>query len=249
MAIEQTVSEQHLDSNHAGPPILSSSLEMVRQACVPSIAASSTGAGNRFPHLAANVAEPIDISSSSSDVEIVASSDDEQPLTVGQAATIFASPLQFWIDKIGNRMVQAHRFVEANSNRVSWRLPLLRQNIIEWTITHIEDILAQQYVKSFYIGITARLEQRWSGGPGIKGHKNDGWQRMYLLAVSDDPDEIGDAEKSVIGRFRRWGRHGYFNPDGHRLCMNRNPGAEGARGGEAPHILYVVWKWNPRHLG
>ena len=137
---------------------------------------------------------------------------------------------------------------------VRWHLPhILAQDIVEWTVAHINDILAQEYVKAFYIGITHKIGWRWSDP--VRGHRVKGWQQMVLCAVSDDSGKIARAEVSVLDQFPYYCRGGgLLGPrvvagrtvTGHRLCTNRNPGAEGGFHGVPPHILYVCWRWNPR---
>ena len=180
---------------------------------------------------------------------------DDQPIVSRPASSSACSNVRFLMTldcAMGRRMVEYDEFVRTSDNRVVWHLAPLGQNIVDWAIAYINNILARAYVKAFYFGITARLQERWLGAPArhgfrrLVGHKEKGWQRMTLLAASHLPDEIGDAEKSVLAKFRRWGRGGYFNVEGHPLCANRNPGGEGARAGSPPHILYCCVSWNPR---
>lgn len=180
------------------------------------------------------------------------SSGEDEP-TAAVASAMSSDPtVRFWIGMIGNRMVEADAFVQASGGRIVWHLSPLRRTIVDWTIRHIHNILSQQYVQAFYIGLTARLEARWLGAPPFQGrprmvgHKAKGWHKMFLVAVSDNPCEIGDAKKAVITKFRKWDRFRLVNHEGHFLCSNRNPGGEGAYGGCPPHILYVLVRWNPR---
>ena len=206
---------------------------------------------------------------SSSRTEVVVEDDpsgDDEPITtvppasasasatrppIGGIENCSGSPLKFWMRRIGARMVEADAFVRGSGDRLDWDLTPPGQNIVDWAIAYIQNVLARAWVKAFYVGLTSSLRQRWLGEDSpshgrarMEGHKVKGWQRMTLLAVSDLPDVIGDAEKAVIAKFRRWGQHGFFNEEGHPLCANRNPGGEGARAGVPPHLLYVCFSWN-----
>lgn len=166
-----------------------------------------------------------------------------------------ATPLRYWVERIGCRMAQAEQDVTGFGGRVCWNLPhTLGHNTVEWAIAHINGILDQAYVKAFYVGITHKVGWRWSDPDA--GHRRKGWQRMFLLAVSDSSDVISQAEIAVLEEFRFYCRGGYFlGPRevrgrivrGHRLCVNRLPGGEGGSHGEPPHVLYVCWRWNPRN--
>lgn len=156
-----------------------------------------------------------------------------------------ALPLPFWCLRIGRRMVEADAFVRSSGNRVRWHLPAPGSDIVPWAIAHVNNILSQEYVRAFYIGLTALLPERcWDSG---RGHFVKGWQVMFIVGVSDDADEIGNGEKAVIAQFRRHDPRGLLvNHNGHPLCTNRNPGGEGARAGIPPHFLYLCFSWNPR---
>ena len=176
-----------------------------------------------------------------------------RPIVAGPYANVFPPHVRFWIDSIGERMWEAEEFVRAYSDRVRWHLAPPGSNIVDACIAHINDILGQQFVREYYIGLTARLPQRWVGERRplvgrrpMRGH-NVRFQEMVIVGVSADAGEIGDAEEAVIAQFRRFGRSGQIeNHNGDFRCANRSPGREGARGGEPPHCLYVCWSWNPR---
>jgi hypothetical protein len=167
------------------------------------------------------------------------SSGDDEPVATAQSASSFVSPLEFWIARIGNRMVEANEFVRGSCDRLGWELPPVGASIVDWAIAHILNTLSRQWVAAFYIGLTARLPQRWLGEDEMVGHKVKGWQRMILVGVSESSDEIRNAEIAVIARFRRIGQN-----EGHPLCTNLSPGGERGRGNSPPHLLYVCWQWN-----
>ena len=129
-------------------------------------------------------------------------------MAVGSAQSS-VSPLQFWIQRIGDRMVEAADVVRDNSYRLAWDLPPPGSDIADWAISRIRDILSQGYVKAFYIGLTSRLRERWFGSGRMVGHHVK-WQQMFIVGASDHADEIGNAETSVISQFRRYGPRGVF---------------------------------------
>ena len=190
-------------------------------------------------------------------VVVVVEDDDEAdggdvPISIAASANASASPLEFWIQRIGARMAAADAFVRGNADRMRWQLPPPGASIVDHAIGMINDTLGQGYVRVFYIGLTAELGRRWDGDPNpiagrkpMQGHKVK-YQKIVIVGCSDHDDEIGDAEISVIARFRRHDRNGICNINGDFRCDNRNPGGEGARGGTPPHLLYVCWSWNPR---
>ena len=77
---------------------------------------------------------------------------------------------------------------------------------------------------------------------------------MYVAAVSESSDEIAQAERDAIARFRRYDRSGELvNPSAPVGCQNRAPGGEGAHhGGFSPFCLYVVcgneFNWRPSEM-
>ena len=193
-------------------------------------------------------------------------------LVPDMAASYIASPLAFWIGKIGDAMEKAVFDVSHMGGQVVWQLPPnLGQDIVMWAVAHINDALAQGGVHSFYIGLTSQVFHRWWGrrdadlrrGPLIfdrvmVGHCFSGWHRMTLLAVSDDAGVIARADRAVIGQYRQRGPSGeYLGPPSRGLgyallpqvgdsrCENRKPGGEGGEGGGPPHILYVCMRWDP----
>ena len=188
------------------------------------------------------------------DDDVIVVGDPPQPSRPSPSALYAASSTGYWCDRIGSRMEEAVRHVGGTGGRVRWHLPqTLSQDIVEWTIAHINDVLAQQYVRAFYIGMTHKVGPRWTNP--VSGHCRKGWHRMYLCAVSDDDGKIARAETSVIEQFRYYGRGGVVlgprdvagrTVTGHQLCSNRNPGSEGGFHGIPPHVLYVCWRWNPR---
>ena len=106
-------------------------------------------------------------------------------------------------------MVEADAFVRGSGGRVRWHLPAPGSSVVEWAVAHINDVLAQEYVRSFYIGITSLLRRRcWDAE---YGHFVKGWQVMYIVGASDRADEIGNAETSVIAAFRRVGVRGQLS--------------------------------------
>ena len=185
---------------------------------------------------------------------IVIDSDDDDD-TGQESASYSRSPLRFWIARIGHRMEQTVAQVEELrlAGQVRWNLPpTLEQNIVDWTVHHNRDVLGEEYVRAFYIGITHKVHWRWTDP--VSGHKKKLWQCMYICAVSDDCKQIAKAEIDVIKQFRFLGPRGVFlgyreedgQQVGHPLCANRNPGSEGGFHGIPPHCLYVVWRWNRR---
>ena len=137
---------------------------------------------------------------------------DDELIAIGPSAPSSASPVQFWILRIGPRMVEADDCVRENCDRIRWDLPPPGANIADHAIGIINDTLRRGYVKAFYIGLTARLRQRWEGEdnplPGRKpmiGH-NVAWQHMVIVGCSDHADKIGQAEISVVAQFRRFDR-------------------------------------------
>jgi hypothetical protein len=197
-------------------------------------------------------------------------------LAPDMAASYIASPLAFWIGKIGYAMETAVLDVSHMGGQVVWQLPpTLGQDIVMWAVAHINGALAQGGVHSFYIGLTSLVYFRWWGrkdadirsGPLLNdkvmvGHCFKGWHRMTLLAVSDDAGVIARAEKAVIGQYRQRGPSGeYLGPPSRGLgysllpqvgdsrCGNRRPGGEGGEWGgkDSPHILYVCMRWEAPH--
>ena len=172
---------------------------------------------------------------------------DEESVEVDEVLEdVCASHVRLLIGSIGERMREADEFVQANSHRVSWHLAAPEADIVNATIAHINAVLADQFVREFYIGLTARLPQRWfgetkpfNGRPPMRGHRYR-FQEMVIVGVSGWAEEIEDAETRVIAHFRPTSTHvGDFR------CQNKSPGGEGARGGVPPHCLYVCWTWNP----
>jgi hypothetical protein len=191
-------------------------------------------------------------------------------LAPDMAASYIASPLAFWIGKIGDAMEEAVLDVSHMGGQVVWQLPpTLGQDIVMWAVAHINGALAHGRVHSFYIGLTSLVSFRWWGrrehqlrsGPLMNdrvmvGHCFKGWHRMTLLAVSDNDLDISRAERAVIGKYRqrgpdgeylgiRMGMPGYNHVRrvGDSRCANRKPGGEGGDSGVAPHILYVCMRW------
>lgn len=157
-------------------------------------------------------------------------------------------PMQYWMQRIGDRMGETISEARSHGNSIVWHLPPFRADPVEWCVGHIEEGLHEGYVAAFYVGVTHRVAERWLHPLyPERGHRRRGFHRMVICAVSDLSGEIGNAEIAVIARFRRWGRRGIMhNAHGHPLCENRNPGGEGVHHGSPPHCLYVVWKHNPR---
>jgi len=165
----------------------------------------------------------------------------------GDLANASLSPLQFWIQRIGNRMVEADGVVQDSGNRIRWHLPPPDSDIAAWAVGHTRDLLSQGYVRAFYFGITQALSDRWYGTVRMRGHRQAGWHKMIILAASDSADAIGQAEVDAIAQFRRYDSRGILvSEDGHPLCRNRNPGREGAHAGTPPHLLYLCVSWDPR---
>ena len=154
------------------------------------------------------------------------------------------SPLQFWL-RVIDSMPAVVGEVAALGDCIVWRLGPLGQDIVAWAMSQVDDVLAQGYVRRFYIGITSRIAWRWSDASD--GHRSKGYQRMFVLAISGDSKDIVQAEIMAIQRYRRYGRGGMlYSPDGHPLCQNRHPGGEGGmHHGVAPFCLYLVVHWNP----
>ena len=168
-------------------------------------------------------------------------------------ALYVASPVQWWVQRIGPRMVEAVDHVEGFGGRVQWHLPpTLGHSISLWTTDHIRSTLAQGSVCAFKIGITQQLGIRWSRFPD--GYLHEGWHRMHVCAVSDDKYEIKRCEELVIDQFRiRLRRGGVYLPRvidgrtvcGHHHCRNINRGGEGGEHGSPPHCCYVVFCFRP----
>ena len=158
-----------------------------------------------------------------------------------------SSPLRYWSNRIGDRMVQAVRDVEGFGRCVQWHLPpSLDSCLIQSAIIHIDNVLLRCAVQEFYIGITHVVGSRWANQ-----HVHD-WQRQHLVAVSEDSWEIAYAEEMVIAQFRYWRRGGSLvglrevNGEtivGNPLCQNKNRGGETAHHGTPPHVLYVCWNF------
>ena len=169
-------------------------------------------------------------------------------LVPDMAASYIASPLAFWIGKIGYAMETAVLDVSHMGGQVVWQLPPnLGQDIVMWAVAHINDALAQGGVHSFYIGLTSLVFFRWWGrrdsdlrrfiGPLLPhqrrdtvmvGHCFSGWHRMTLLAVSDDAVDIARAERAAIGQYRQRGRSGeYLGPPTRGLgyCLHPQGGS------------------------
>lgn len=167
-------------------------------------------------------------------------------LIVGHVASEAVTPMQYWSDRIGSRMDEAVVDARAHGSRIRWNIAPVRANVVDWCIAHINDVLDEGYVAAFYIGISHRIAERWQHPHNpSRGHCRTGYQRMVVCAVSDQSDAIGNAEVSVIARFRRFGRSGVINTNGHPLCQNRSPGNEHAHHGVPPFALYVCWRHNP----
>jgi hypothetical protein len=180
--------------------------------------------------------------------EVVVIDDDlrDEPL-IGAPTARRYDPKEFWSRRIGHRFDDAVRGVSSYGGRIEWHLQPLRANIVEWCTGHIHDTLHEGYVAGFYIGVSHVICERWEHPRNSKlGHCRSGWQRMVICGVSDQSGEIGNAEKSVISRFRRFSRWGVHNANGNPLCTNRNPGGESSSHGVMPFFLYVCWKFNPR---
>ena len=103
----------------------------------------------------------------------------------------------------------------------------------------INDIISQEYLKAFKIGITYKPWLRFRSRRF--GYVNDGWSNMIVICVSDRPDLIAQLERALVSEYRRHDRRGYLvNADGHFKCCNRAPGGEGAFHGVSPFCCYVV---------
>ena len=101
----------------------------------------------------------------------------EVPL-LSHSAAYAASPLQYWSDRIGTRMVEEVQGVEELGSILKWHLPsILGQNIVNWARSHIHDTLAQGSVEAWYIGINHLIAKR-SGGCDQMGVVT-----MYLAGV------------------------------------------------------------------
>lgn len=196
-------------------------------------------------------------------VEVVVIDDDldADDVSMRPPASEALTPLQYQINMIGYGMQASVEDARAHGNSIQWHLPphTPRPDFVEWTIAHINGMLEEGYVAAFYIGITHGIAERWRHPRDpMRGHSRNGYQRMVICGVSANCDVIGMAEESVISRFRRVGRGGqmqfdaFGNPNGHPLCMNRNPGRESSTHGVPPFALYVVWRHNPgynrRHM-
>ena len=281
--IIQRILEDALDSDCEGPPAVPAHMAPLAETAIPPVQAVPLAMptlrpmcwSNQHPSLRVGIARGVAgvgggaasssggmgvgsgsvgsaISAPAEDVVIDDSSAEDEPIAIAPSSSP-DSIMWSWIQRIGVRMIEADEFVRANGNRVRWHLSPPGQNIVDFAIAYVNDVLDQGYVKAFYIGLTAKLPQRWSGqsrsiagSRPMRGH-NVKWQRMVIVGASDDADEIGNAEISVIAKFRRHDLRGQLiNPNGHHLCHNQNPGGEGAHAGVPPHLLYVCFNWNPR---
>ena len=171
------------------------------------------------------------------------------------SALYAASPLDYWVGKIGSSMEKAVCDVRGMGGDVCWQLPpTLGHDIVMWAVAYIDGELAKGLVNSFYIGLTSLVYDRWWGNIDrqMVGHRRKNWHRMTHLAVSDQAGVIADAEREVISFYR--GRNSYGRPlpsrvvrgrrvGGDSRCENRNQGGEGGHGGIAPHCLYVCMRW------
>lgn len=209
--------------------------------------ADGSGAGAAM--VAASVGLTSGPSATPSDVVVIDDNDiGGDAITVRTHTARRFSAKEYWINKIGYPMQKAVDDASRHGNSIEWHLPPRRASLVEWCVGHIDEVLHDAYVAAFYIGITHVISERWlHPRDRMRGHCRRGFQRMVICAVSDQSDEIANAETSVIARFRRFGRGGQLhNTDGHPLCENRNPGGEGAHHGTPPFCLYVCWKWNRR---
>ena len=87
-------------------------------------------------------------------------------------------------------------------------------------------------LRSFYIGISENVVNRWMGTAGMTGHRR-GWDGMTVLYEASTSRQTGALERQLIA---------HFMP--HSLtCHNVGCGGERASAG-SPHYLYIVWKDN-----
>ena len=111
----------------------------------------------------------------SSDEVVGVDSSDEDVVAVGPgtSTSAAASPIEFWVQRVGEPMVRAVNEVAACGNRIQWNLPphTLGLSIVDRTVAHIKDTLAEGYVAAFYVGYTTSASWRWR-------HPETGHRRM-----------------------------------------------------------------------
>jgi len=154
--------------------------------------------------------------------------------------------LDHWLD-VFPRTREMVRQTGFHVGAIEWRLGA-EVDAGTWAIAQVRAIDRQMYLKRFYLGITSRPGWRWSDAEA--GHRAKGYEKMFILALSDDSDEIEQGEIDSIALFRRYDNRGCWYQPGHLLCQNRNPGGEGGmRNGPPPYVLYLCVGWNPRLVG
>ena len=176
------------------------------------------------------------------DVVVVSSSDDGYSSDEDDT-------MQFWIQRVPERMVQEREGAGKLFPRVRWLLPPHpASNIVDWTIGHIDETLGQDEVIAFKIGYTRWIHWRWTNLEC--GYIHEGYHRMVICGIQGSRAEVGDAETDVIARFRRWGPRGVLMrdaaglPNGDARCANRAEGGDGPKArSDPPFFLYVVWKF------
>ena len=219
---------------------------------LPAIAVDDGGEGQALPAIAVDEGQALPAVAVKlvyvGDGEYVVVDKNHQGEVAAPTSTSYtSSPLRYWSNRIGDRMVQAVRDVEGFGRCVQWHLPpSLDSSLTQSAIIHIDNVLLQGAVQEFYIGITHVVGSRWANQ-----HVHD-WQRQHLVAVSEDSWEIAYAEEMVIAQFRYWRRGGSLvglrevNGEtivGNPLCQNKNRGGETAHHGTPPHVLYVCWNF------
>lgn len=160
--------------------------------------------------------------------------------------SLSASMVCYWRER-SERFRVMEREVAACDGQVEWRLAPLRIWPSYWARSQVRALVAEGYVNRYYFGITWRPAHRWRNGEYGHKHWHVGqYQKMWVLALSDDCEHIVRAERESIGYFTRSAAGGFIE-EGGALCQNENPGGEGGtRYGPPPYALYVVVRWNPR---
>jgi len=103
----------------------------------------------------------------------------------------------------------------------------------------IDDRLARGYVGGFKLGITHKPWDRWVN-PGF-GYRAKGYKELAFYVITESSDVVAKLERDLLMTYRRYGKDGNLvNGHGHALCLNRNPGGEGAHHGCSPFFLYLA---------